>query len=614
MSSPGRRSVATLSALAALAALAAGLAASGASPSAFDRMSTRQSRPASERPAGPTVDFVAVQADGTPVVDLLSSEVEVRINDRVRVVRSLRRVTTAPAPIAPGKAPRVPPPYGTNASVSVGRSFALVIDQESFAGREPLLRNAVEGLLTQLTPADRTMIVALPYGGVRMPFTSETARIRLAMEGVSGQGSRNETGSQLACRTREFLEALDGFLRNHADRLSPLTVVVFTAGLAAPRRDAPMALGPGMCELRVEDFQRVTVAAGAAHANFYVAQPADIGMSAAAWRETIAGVGYLGSDNPLEGIEHLAGATNGARVPLDGTGTGSLLRVARESSAFYVAELEPERGEVYGRSRSLAVRVARRDVTVRARQEITFVDEPRRTAMARLTVTDLLVSRDAFTDLPLRAAGFTVREPDGRLRVGVVVEPVEAAASLDSVGAVLVDADGRIVARWFAAETIQRPLLGAMTAPPGTYRLRVAAIDRAGRPGVAENDVEVRLTPVGPLSLGSLMLGISRNQGVWSRLEFGVEPTAIASFDIYGGLAGMRVTATLEVARDPDGPALVTLPLALTRADDSRVVATGAVPLGALPPGDYVVRGIIRLEDGTTGRVICSLRKVARQE
>ena len=39
----------------------------------------------------------------------------------------------------------------------------------------------------------------------------------------------------------------------------------------------------------------------------------------------------------------------------------------------------------------------------------------------------------------------------------------------------------------------------------------------------------------------------------------------------------------------------------MTRADDTRVVATGTVPLGALPPGDYVVRGIIRLEDGTTG-------------
>jgi len=72
------------------------------------------------------------------------------------------------------------------------------------------------------------------------------------------------------------------------------------------------------------------------------------------------------------------------------------------------------------------------------------------------------------------------------------------------------------------------------------------------------------------------------------------------------------LSATLEVARDLDGPALVALPLALARADEGRVVATGAAPVGALPPGDYVVRGIIRLEDGTTGRVVRTLRKVAR--
>ena len=47
-------------------------------------------------------------------------------------------------------------------------------------------------------------------------------------------------------------------------------------------------------------------------------------------------------------------------------------------------------------------------------------------------------------------------------------------------------------------------------------------------------------------------------------------------------------------------------------ADEGRVVATGAVPIGALAPGDYVVHGVIRLEDGTTGRVTRTLRKALR--
>lgn len=598
MSSPGRARVAVVCTLAALAAGPA------------DRVSARQVRPAGERPPGLTVDFAAVQADGTPVADLQSSEVEIRVNDKVRVIRSLRWVSTASVPAAPGST-RVPPPYGTNDNVTVGRHFVLLVDQESFAaGSQQLLTDAVEGLLPQLTPADQAMVVALPYGGVKAPLTSDIMRIRLAMRAVTSQGSRNETGSELACRTGRFLESLDAFLQGQAGRGSPLTVVLFTAGLAAPRRDAPMALAPGMCELQANQFRRVTTAASVSRANFYVMQPADIGMTGARTREGIGGVGFLGSDNPLEGIEHLAGVTGAARLSLDATGTASLLRVARETSAYYEAELEPERGEVFGRSRSLAVRVARRGVIVRARPEITFTETPR--GGTRLAVSDLLGATEPLTDVRMRVGAFTVREGEGRLRVGVLVEPVDPAASLASVAAILIAPDDRVVGRWFAKDATERPLLGAMAAPPGTYRLRVVALDTAGRPGAAEEVIEAGLTTVGPLSLGSLMLGVSRPEGMKLQLEFGSEPTAIASFDIYGGAPGLRMSATLEVARDPDGPALVTLPLALARADESRVVATGAVPLGALPPGDYVVRGVIRLEDGTTGRVMRTLRKVAR--
>ncbi len=603
MSLPVRVCVAALSVLAAIAS------------GPVNDVSARQAPSATEHQPGPTVDFVAVQADGAPVLDLQPSDAQIRIAGKSRSIRSLRLNVTAKPPSLDGASPSLPPPYGTNADVVSGRTFALVVDEASFPpGGEQPLRNAVNGLLPHLGSTDQSVIVALPFGGVKVQLTSDLLRVRSAMDKIGGQGSATETGSDMACRTRRFLDSLDGFLSSHAGRTAPLTVVLFTAGLAGPRRDKAMALGPGMCELAVDDFSRVTVAASAARANLYILQPANIGMTGSAWRETIAGANYLGSDNPLIGIEHLAGATGGTRLPLDATGTASLLRVARETSAFYVAELEPERNEVFGRARSLEVRALRRGVTVRARPEITFAQPLPHTAATRLTVPDLLLSREAFTDLPLRAAGFAVQEPNGRLRVGVVVESGNPAASLDSVGAALVDGDGHIAARWFAADSSARPLIGAMVAPPGTYRLRVAAMDSGGRPGAAEEVIEARLTPVGPLLLGSLLLGVSRDDEVAPRLEFGAEPSAIVTFDIYGGVAGMRISATMEVARALDGPALVTLPLALARADESRVVATGAAPIGALPPGDYVVRGVIRLEDGTMGRVTRTLRKVPRQD
>ena len=573
-----------------------------------DRIFARQSQVASERPSGPTVDFVVLDADGSPIADLQSSEVEIRVGDRVRVVRALRRISAAPASTTNGTS-HVPPPYGTNDDVAAGRRFVVVIDQESFAaGRESLFRNAIDGLLTQFSAADRAMVAALPFGGVVVPFTSDAARIRLAAGRVAGQGSRSETGSDLACRTRRFLESLEGMLKQQGRQSSPQTLILFTAGLAAPRRDAPMGLQPGMCELPVDLFRHVASAASAARANLYVMQPVDVGMRASLPRPTPGGVGDIGSDNPLEGIEHIAGVTGGTRLSLDATGTGALLRVAKESSAYYVAELEPVSGEVFGRSRPLGVRVSRRGVAVRARPEITFTDTAS-AEVARPIVSELLASTNAVADLRLRVDGFTVRDPDGKLRVGVLLEPADASATIASAGAILLDGAGRVAGRWNASDPSERPLLGAMSASPGTYRMRAVAVDTTGKPGAAEIEIDVGLTAVGGLSLGSLLLSVSRAGSTSLQLEFGSEPTARASFDIYGGTAGQRLSATLEISRSVDGAAIATVPLALTRADDTRVVATGTVPLGALSPGDYVVRGIIRLEDGTTGRVVRTLRK-----
>ena len=568
------------------------------------------SQAATERGRGPTVDFTAVQSDGTPVPDLRAADVEIRVGDRVRTMRSLRRISAAPSP----RSSRLAPPYGTNDNVSAGRRFILVFDQESFrTGRESQLRAAVEGFAAELTPLDATMVAALPFGGVRLRFTNEPARVRRAIDGITAQGSNTETGSELACRTRRFLESLEGFLGSYRADSRPFTVVVFTDGMAAPRRDAAMTMAPGMCELPVDQFKRLTAVASAAGASFYTVVPADITTTRSPARETIAGAGYLGSDNPQEGIEHFEGVTGGTRLALDASGTGSLGRLMRESAAYYEAELEPDRGDQYGRSRVFSVRAIRKDITIRARPEITLRDPAvRAAAVTKLTLPDLLGSYEPMTELPLRIAGFPVRDPGGSIRVGVVIEPADEAVPLSSVGALLIAADGRVAGRWFARDATERPLVGAMAVPPGTYTLRAAALDATGRAGIAEDTVDATLVEVGNLSLGGLMLGLSRPEGMKLQLEFHAEPVAIASFDIYGGSSGQRLGAALEVARDPDGPPLTNVPLALSRADESRVTATGAVPLGALPPGDYVVRGLIRLEDGTVGRVTRTLRKVGR--
>jgi hypothetical protein len=115
-----------------------------------------------------------------------------------------------------------------------------------------------------------------------------------------------------------------------------------------------MGVDAGMCELEVDQFRHVATAASAARANFYVMQPADVGYGhGSPARPTLAASEDRGSDNPLEGIEHLAGCHR--RPPALAGCNGHwhrLLRVAKESAAYYVAEIEPFTNDAGGRSRS----------------------------------------------------------------------------------------------------------------------------------------------------------------------------------------------------------------------------------------------------------------------
>jgi acyl-coenzyme A thioesterase PaaI-like protein len=554
------------------------------------------------------VDFLALNQAGGHVRDLTPADVDLRIDGRRREVKALRRIAAAPAAAMMESGLDVP--YGTSLDSASGRTLLLLVDQNSFrVGQEPPIRAAVTGLLKALGPADMLTVVGMPYGGVPVRSTNDHRLVQQAINSLVGQRSGDESGSDMACRTRLVLESVETLLGSFDNRTMPTTVVLFTAGLSAPRRDAPFARAPGMCELQSDLFRRVGVAAGAARANFYIAQPDDVAAPSGADRESLSGSDTVASSNPLAGIENLAGVTRGLRLPLTAQGTGALDRVARESSSYLVAEIEPQLSDFDPRGRRLDIRVTRPGVTVRARPEITFSRTSDRSTGARLTVSDMLLSAATFADLPLRAGAYTMSAPDGQVTVIAVGEPVDSGTTLASAGAGLVDDDGRLVARWSAVDAGELPLMGALRVPPGRYRLRVAAVDGSGRAGAADYRFDATLTPVGSLSLGSLVLGLSRDGQLTPRLEFSGEPSVLASFEIYGGVPGTAVTATLEIARSIDGPAIVSMPLAIQAQGDGRYLAMGTVPLGALAPGDYAVRGMLRLENGTSGRTLRTLRK-----
>ncbi len=566
------------------------------------------------------VDFIALDSAGRPIPDLRQEEVTVKIDGRTRVVRSLQYVEVARAPSTTAPVAPLPPPYGSNAASDAGRSFVMVIDDESFRpGKEALMRDAVRQFLDSLSKRDRVALVTVPHGSTRTDMTTDHQRVNELLQTVVGHAPQQLDASEEACRTRRTLESLDSLLRGLVNPDGPTHVLFFSSSMLPPRRDAVATRAPGVCEITTELFGFVGEAAGNARAQFYVIMPTEV-MPDPAYEVTNFN-SPVGSANPIEGLEHLAGVTGGLRMTLATAQQRPLDRVLTETSGYYIVAFEPVPSDRNSEHHGLEIDIARAGVEERVRPTIAIdaarPDDP----IPTLTPSDMLREARVYRDLPLRATGYssrgvTVDEP----RVIVMGEAIEPTAALVAAAAGLFDSQGRLVAQWTAnsSDLGRRASLGALTAPPGTYRLRFAARDADGRTGTADADIQVGLTGGAGFELSSVVLGLSRPSGAnlavsfQPKLEFTTEPVAIAYIEVYGGQAGDRVGAMVEVAASLDGPALVALPLALEPSREAdRFQATGAVPIGALPPGDYIVRVSVGAEGQAATTVVRTLRKSA---
>jgi VWFA-related protein len=545
-----------------------------------------------------TVDFAAVGADGLPVGDLQPSDVTLRIDGRTRTIRSLEYV---PVRASAGMAGALP--YGSNVATEDGRAIVLIVDFESIRpGRESALREHIGQFVRTLSPNDRLALVTVPYGGVKVDLTTDHAKVSQSLAALSGQAPSVESESEAACRTRATLVALRGAIDDLRGAEAPVTVVLFSGQMAGPQGVQAMQSGVslGRCQLLREHFQQVGSAVANARAQLYIVQP-ELSSSSAG----------------LAGLEHLTGVTGAPLWHISGTTDGALARVLRETGGYYLARFEPEPEETQGSVRGLSINISRPGVVLRSRPQMTVV-RPQTRFAGTAPATPLAMMKEArlFRDLPLRVAGFSSREPGERnVRVVVLFDSPDPAAALTDAIVGLFSEDGKLVSSRVmpAAELVGSTVTTALTVPAGRYRLRVAASEASGRGGTADFMLDAGLVSAGGLTLSDLVLGLSRDGQFQPRLEFGAQATAMAHLEIYGGREGARVGVMFEIARTMNGPAIVTMPGAFAPTNESdRFLVTAAIPIGALPPGDYVVRATVAAQDQAGGRVVRPLRKVAR--
>ena len=90
------------------------------------------------QPAPRSLEFLAVARDGTPVSDLTSTDIELKIGGKATAVTALERVH---------------PPDG-------GRHILLLLEEATVYGLEPVVRDGVKALLASLLPGDQVTLVS----------------------------------------------------------------------------------------------------------------------------------------------------------------------------------------------------------------------------------------------------------------------------------------------------------------------------------------------------------------------------------------------------------------------------------------------------------------------
>lgn len=583
--------------------------------SAGDRLAG-QSRIAA--PALPTelVDFLALADDGKPVTDLTAGEITFKLDGRVRPISSVQFVELAsPVPVDRGidLTPPIAPPYGSNRLEDAGRLVMIAIDRESIRpGRERPAQEAALRFLSGLSSRDRVGLVTLPR--VEVEPTNDHAQVREGLQRLTGLSPQERTSSDAACRGRLVLNTMTGLLRTLAFTDGPKTIALVSTGLMPPTRDAPMTGAPGQCEVRSVDFEEVGVAAGSARAHFYVIQPNDEGVdSAVSSRVDRSASRFRSADDDLAGLQHLAGVTGGEFYRLSAIDAKTVFtRLSSESSAYYVLAFEPEAGERNGQSHRVEIKVARDRVTIRTQPQFTITKSE--TKAADITPQKMLRESRQYHDLLLRATAYSsLNQGDSKLKVITAAEPMDRSASLASAAVGLYDVKGRLTAQWTAdkEDLAAQPLIAALVAAPGPYRVRVAAIDGSGRRGTVDYEFRAELEPAGALRLSAIALGVL-NPSFRPRLQFGNEPAAVGYFELYGvPPRAAEIVVRMDIAQTQDGPALVSSLARLQNTpDEARRMAIAALALTSLTPGDYIVRAAVSVNGRNEGRVFRTLRKV----
>ncbi len=282
--------------------------------------------------------------------------------------------------------------------------------------------------------------------------------------------------------------------------------------------------------------------------------------------------------------------------------------------------VEPLERDRDGRAHQIRVQIGRQNVQIRSRRQVQYTKATPKNWSRDVVMARVLRSPAANTELPMRLSTYTFRDSTPnkvKVILAAEIDPESMEKELDlAIGFALFDQMGKAVLsgqerKIYSANTdlpIRYEL--AVGVDPGTYRLRLAAVDMAGKSGSVEREVAAFGMANHELAMGDLILSSvrdGRGNDLRAPVVLQVADGQLATYtELYtnkpGSLDDSKVV--FEIADTPDGPTLQTSVAEMREGNDqTRRQALAVVPVGALPPGRYIARAMISKGDKNVGKL-----------
>jgi tetratricopeptide (TPR) repeat protein len=323
-----------------------------------------------------------------------------------------------------------------------------------------------------------------------------------------------------------------------------------------------------------------------------------------------------------EGLSHITDLGKGSLYRLSTDPEPIFDRIALELSGYYLLGFEADAGDRENRPHRMKVEVpGRSGIEVRARREFSAAAASQQTVEAVLSET--MRATLPASEIRLKTTAYTLRDSGGKLRilVGAEIERARNTAGRMALAYALYDAQGQLVGSLVEPDVSTRvnPRTGAhhhFGAIPadgqGTYTLKVAVVDDLRRRGSVEHRFRAQLVEAGAIQGADLLLA---EVGLSAPGE--AEPVVSAEYtsDVIHALIELyaeapealaRATVAFEVAESEESRAISSVPgtsALYTAGSRSARALQAAIPIGLLPPGEYVARAVIAADGTEVGRV-----------